>query len=146
LEIDLKTGNTRQYAISLTKNTYGFSEILALSNHEFLAIERDDGKGIEAAFKRIVKLDISGATDIQNLHAIPANWARTIRPVAQETWLDFLNPQFGLVGTSFPEKIEGMTWGPTFPDGRRLLVVTTDNDCDPAQPSEFWLFAITAGK
>ena len=27
-----------------------------------------------------------------------------------------------------PDTIEGMTWGPNQPDGRRTLLVTTDNN------------------
>jgi len=142
LEIDLKTGKTRQFVVPLTKKEYGFNEILALNDHEFLAIERDDEKGTASAFKRIVKLNIADVTDVQSIAAIPSDWKKTIKPVKKVTWLDFLNPRFGLAGISFPEKIEGMTWGPDLPDGRHILIVTTDNDCQLMQPSEFWVFAV----
>ena len=33
-----------------------------------------------------------------------------------------------MVGADFPEKIEGLAFGPDLPDGRHLLLVTNDND------------------
>ena len=43
-----------------------------------------------------------------------------------------------------PEKIEGLTFGPTLPDGRRTLIVTIDNDLMADKPSWFWVFAVDA--
>jgi hypothetical protein len=40
-----------------------------------------------------------------------------------------------------PEKIEGLALGPALADGRRTLVVTTDNDLKTENPSWFWVFA-----
>ena len=55
------------------------------------------------------------------------------KPVAKRLFLDFLDPKFGLAGSDFPEKIEGLTWGPDLPDGRRLLVVTHRQRPDEVQ-------------
>jgi outer membrane biosynthesis protein TonB len=41
-----------------------------------------------------------------------------------------------------PEKIEGLTWGPELADGRLTLLVTSDNDLNPKQPTHVWMFAI----
>jgi len=41
-----------------------------------------------------------------------------------------------------PEKIEGLAWGKDLSDGRHVLIVTTDNDLKPAQPSWFWVLAV----
>lgn len=71
LTFDIATGTTKQYVylmdnISLT----GCSEILALNATTFLTIERDGLYGGDAAnpatFKKIFKIDISGATDISD--------------------------------------------------------------------------------
>ncbi len=40
------------------------------------------------------------------------------------------------------EKIEGLTWGPDLPDGRRLLYVVSDNDLVPKNPTQIYAFAI----
>ena len=57
-------------------------------------------------------------------------------------FLDLLDPVFGLAGASFPEKIEGLTFGPGLPDSHHLLIVTNDNDFMPTQPNRFLAFAI----
>jgi hypothetical protein len=144
LELDINTGKNRQFAVPLTHRKNGFNEILAINDHEFLVIERDDEKGQDARFKKIMKIDIDGATDIQNIFALPNQLPAAIKPVKKEPWLDFLEPKFNLAGKSFPEKIEGLTFGPSLPDGRRILVVTTDNDCKINCPNEFWIFAVPA--
>ena len=61
---------------------------------------------------------------------------------AKTEFLDFLDPKFGLAGPTMPEKIEGLAWGKDLEDGRHVLIVTTDNDLNPDQPSWFWAFAV----
>lgn len=62
--------------------------------------------------------------------------------IAKSPFLDLLDPAYGLAGPSFPEKIEGLTFGPDLPDGRRMLVVTNDNDFVATQDNQFYVFAI----
>jgi len=57
-------------------------------------------------------------------------------------FLDLLDPAFGLAGSGFPEKIEGLAFGPDLPDGRHLLLVTSDNDFFANQDSKIFAFAI----
>jgi hypothetical protein len=40
-----------------------------------------------------------------------------------------------------PEKIEGLSFGPALADGRRTLLVSTDNDLIPENPTLVWVFA-----
>ena len=65
-------------------------------------------------------------------------------PVRKRVLIDLLDPAFGLAGARFPEKIEGLAFGPNLADGRRLLVVASDNDFDAAEPIRFWFFAVPA--
>jgi len=62
---DLETGYTRQYVYIQEKANLSNSEITAISNTEFLVVERD-GKfaGEETAQKHIYKINLNGATDI----------------------------------------------------------------------------------
>lgn len=62
---DLQTGNTKQYLYKQEKKNLSNSEIVALSNTEFLVVERD-GKfaGAGAAQKHIYKINIANATDV----------------------------------------------------------------------------------
>ena len=66
---------------------------------------------------------------------------KTIVPVQRREFLDFLDPRWKLAGDRMPEKIEGLTFGPTLPDGRRTLLISTDNDFESASPSFIWVFA-----
>ncbi|WP_252735741.1 esterase-like activity of phytase family protein [Zobellia sp. B3R18] len=62
---DLETGYTRQYVYVQEKANLSNSEITAISNTEFLVVERD-GKfaGEGPAQKHIYKINLNGATDI----------------------------------------------------------------------------------
>jgi hypothetical protein len=53
-----------------------------------------------------------------------------------------LSPKFALAGSSFPEKIEGLAFGPDLADGRRLLVVAVDNDFIAEKPILLHAFAV----
>jgi hypothetical protein len=68
---DLATGATKQYAYLMENASLtGCSEIAAITNTTFVAIERDGLYGgnttAPAAFKRIYKFDLAGATDISD--------------------------------------------------------------------------------
>jgi hypothetical protein len=68
-----------------------------------------------------------------------------VKAVTKELFLDLLDPAFGLAGKNSPEKIEGLAFGPDLPDGRHLLLVTTDNDMKADEPTYFFAFAIDKG-
>jgi hypothetical protein len=143
LEIDTKTDATREFVYPMDDPKYGINEILAINDHEFLVLERDNKAGKEAAFKRLFRIDISGATDVSKVAKLPAKGLpEGVKAVTKTPFLDLLDPAFGLAGKDFPEKIEGMTFGPDLPDGRRLLLVTTDNDMEAKEPTYFFAFAI----
>jgi hypothetical protein len=110
-------------------------------------IERDGNAGAAAAFKKIFKIDIGDpanpATDIRGVATLPTTGTPVgIVPVAKAFFIDLLDPAFGLAGASFPEKIEGLAFGPDLSDGRHVLVVTNDNDFVPTQANRFFVFAI----
>jgi hypothetical protein len=129
------------YPLDLPGN--GLNELLAWDERHFLVIERDDAPGIEARFKKIMICDLAGASNIAGIERLPPRGVPTgVKPIAKRVLIDLLDPQWKLAGASFPEKIEGLARGPLLADGRRLLVVGSDNDCDPAEPSRFWLFAV----
>jgi hypothetical protein len=98
-----------------------------------------------AAFKKIFKVDITDATNIRDLKELPeVGFPTGVFPVAKTLFIDLLSSAFGIAGgpTPVPEKWEGLAFGRDLPDGRHLLIVTTDNDFQQAQPSRFYAFAI----
>ncbi len=71
LTFDIATGATRQFVYLIERaNLQAISEITAITNTTFLVIERDGEYGTEAnkstVFKRVYKIDLSGATDISD--------------------------------------------------------------------------------
>ena len=68
---DIATGATKQYVYLMENSSLtGCSEIAAITNTTFLALERDGNYGgaptNPATFKRVYKLDLAGATDISD--------------------------------------------------------------------------------
>ena len=76
LTFDIATGATKQFVYLIEKaNLQANSEIAAITNTTFLVLERDGEYGTDAnkstLFKRVYKIDLTGATDISD----PANGA-----------------------------------------------------------------------
>lgn len=144
LEVDLVSGAFREflYVLDRANRGVGVNEILAINDHEFLVLERDNRIGIEAELKRLYRIDITGATDIRGEKQLPSVGVPSgITPVSKELFLDLLDPAFGLQ-ESVPEKIEGLAFGPDLADGRHLLIVSHDNDFVAANSSKFYAFAV----
>jgi len=146
VEINLVTGAIREFFYQLDSASNGVNEILAVNDHEFLVIERDGRAGANAAFKKIFRIDIADATtpatDIRGIPELPTTGPPAgVTPVTKSPFMNLLT-DFGLASASFPEKIEGLAFGPNLQDGRILLFVTNDNDFMPTQPNRFWAFAI----
>jgi hypothetical protein len=144
LEIDLKTNATREFAYPLENHHNKLCEILAVDDGRFLVIERDGQTGENAGFKRIMAINIKHATDTSNIAAFPPKGLpKGVRPVKKSTFIDILDPRFGLAGPKCPEKMEGLAWGPALPDGRAVLWVCVDNDFKPNSPNLFYAFAVS---
>jgi hypothetical protein len=139
LEINMASGATREFLYPLAGPDNGISEILAINARQFLVLERD-GK---AKFSRIMKFDLDGASDISAVERLPLKGEPAgIVAVRPSVFLDLLAPRFGLAGPDFPNKPEGLAFGPDLPDGRHLLLVTSDNDFISTAPSHLFAFAI----
>lgn len=143
VEIDVASGAVREFVYPLESKSNGVSEILAVNEHEFLVLERDGRGGAAAAFKRIYRIDTTHATDVRGVKALPtAGLPAGVAAVSKTLFIDLLNPQFGLAGPTFPEKIEALAFGPALDDGRLLLFVVNDNDFQQTQNTNFYAFAI----
>jgi hypothetical protein len=143
IELDLAKGTTREFLYSLDATANGISEILAINDQEFLVLERDGRPGKEARAKRLYKINLRGATDISQRESLPPQEIpQGVVPVQKSLFLDLLDPKFGLAGEDFPEKVEGITFGPDLPDGRHLLIVAIDNDFVSAKPILLHAFAV----
>ncbi|MBX9584556.1 MAG: esterase-like activity of phytase family protein [Gemmataceae bacterium] len=119
----------------------GVSGIIALDDHRFLVIERDNrGVGVEdptgavpVGSKRVFEIDLTGATDVSGLdltgtNALPPG----VVPVGKVLRLD-LQAELAAAGLPVLEKYEGLAVGPQLLDGRFALLVGTDNDFSVTQ-------------
>lgn len=149
LKIDLTTGETHEYVYVLDaiNRGQGVCEILAINDHEFLVVERDNRSNLQSppqapTRKTIYKINLTGATDVSGVASLPAGaLPGTITPVGKELFINLLDAGFNLTAT-IPEKIEGLAWGPDLPDGRHLLYVISDNDLNTNLATQIYAFAV----
>jgi hypothetical protein len=149
LKIDLLTGRKHEYVYVLDaiNRGQGVSEILAINDHEFLVVERDNRSNLQTppqapTRKTIYKIDINGATDVSEIDSLAAGpLPADITPVKKTLFINLLDPAFALAPT-IAEKIEGLAWGPDLPDGRHVLYVISDNDLNSNLDTQLYAFAI----
>jgi len=159
ITIRLADGETHQYVYPLDSIKNGCNEILAINDREFLVVERDSTVGADSASKKIYRINLTNATDISRSFEVEgktidysgttaANGLPAAGPlqgvhlITKESFIDLLDPAFKLAGKDFPEKIEGLAWGPDFDNGDKLLIVASDNDFATANPTCFFAFRI----
>jgi len=149
IKVDLLTGRKHEfvYVLDASNRGQGTCEILAINDHEFLVLERDNRSNLltppqAPTRKTIYKIDITGATDVSEVDSLPAGaLPPDIVPVQKTLFINLLDPAFNLAAT-IPEKIEGLAWGPDLHDGRHVLYVSSDNDLNPGLDTQIYAFAI----
>ena len=134
---------SKELLYHLDDSANGLNEILAVTDDDFLVIERDGEAGESARFKRIFLISTERASDISGIDRLPPmKLPDRVQPVSKTLLIDLLHPQWNLAGKTMPEKIEGLAFGPDLIDGRRTLLVTSDNDFEPSAASFIYVFAI----
>jgi len=113
----------------------GLVELLPLNNEFLISMERSFSVGVGNVIK-LYLVALPGASDVSGLASL-AGRVGSLR-AAQKT------PLFDLstLGLTL-DNLEGITFGPTLPDGRRSLVVISDNNFTPGQFSQVLLFAVS---
>ncbi|WP_217179361.1 esterase-like activity of phytase family protein [Streptomyces sp. AC495_CC817] len=95
----------------------GVSEILAINKTDYLTVERSFASGVGFAI-RLYWTTTRGATEVSGEEKLSG----TERPMPKKLLYDFT-----LSGTD-ADNVEGITWGPTLPDGSRTLVLVADDN------------------
>jgi hypothetical protein len=84
---------------------------------------------------KLYEVSIPGADDVNGFDSL-ATLLAAIRPVSKSLLLN-------LDALGIPlDNVEGMTFGPSLPNGRRALVLVSDNNFSPAAFTQFLLFAV----
>ena len=67
----------------------GINDMVAVNDHEFLIVERDGNAGTAAVVKRVVKIDLTGATDISGIATLQQTGVPPgVTPVTKTTFID----------------------------------------------------------
>lgn len=153
VKFDIETGEAvAQYAYKMEGSSQGrgISALVALNDHEFLVLERNNrGVGVDSELtppnKKVFKIDLTGATDVTNLDLTDngTTLKAGITPVSKVAtpFLDLAGNSVPELANRAPEKLEGLAIGPRLFDGQYLLLFGTDNDFsvtqDPATSIQF---------
>ena len=140
MQLDVGTGKPGpQYAYPLTKTgaagSFGLVELLAVSNSEFLALERSYVGGVGNTI-RIVKTRVEpDTTDVSGIKGLEG---ASYKPLSREVLLE-MPPVYQGVKM---DNIEAITWGPRLLNGNRTLVLAADNNFSGTQTSLFLAFEV----
>lgn len=110
----------------------GISEILMLDAARMLVLERAYSMGVGNSL-RLYEIDVrTGSDTLQQARLEPGGF----RPVADKR----LVADFAHLGLSRLDNTEGMCWGPPLANGRRTLVVVSDDNFSSRQVTQFAAF------
>lgn len=116
----------------------GISDIMVLSDHTLLSIERSFSVGVKDCTIKVFLTDLKGATDISHINSLQTD--TRFKPATKTLLLDFAS-----LG-KYIDNIEGVTFGPVLPNGHQSLVFVADNNFSDKEESQFFLFEIIPQK
>ena len=111
----------------------GVSEILMLDAQRMLVLERSFALGTGLSL-RLYAIDTREGSDVLRQDKLVAGG---FRPVTKQPVADFAD-----LGLTRLDNTEGMCWGPRRPDGRRTLVVVSDDNFNASQVTQFAAFEL----
>jgi hypothetical protein len=116
----------------------GLVELLPFNNEFMLSMERSFSVGAPGTGNTIKLYSVAfpGADDVNGLDSLSGSLG-SIRPVEKTLLLDLRTLGIPL------DNVEGMTIGPVLPDGRRSLLLVSDNNFAATQFTQFLLFAVS---
>jgi hypothetical protein len=117
------------------KFTTGLPDLYALDNQgHFLSLERTfTGLSFSIA---LYQVSLEEADDISSINSLLAVDSKSIKTVEKKLLLDLRKLDVLL------DNIEGLTLGPTLPDGQRSLILVSDNNFQPVQRTQILAFRL----
>lgn len=108
----------------------GVSAVLADDAEHLLVLERFFAPPLRfgARIYRISTRADASSDTLGQSRLLPGNY----RPADKELLLDLADASLRSV-----DNLEGMSWGPPLPDGRRVLLLVSDNNFNPAEVTQF---------
>ncbi len=117
---------------SAPAHSNGLTNLVALCDDTFLVLER---AGSRRPVVRIFRAEIADATDTL---AVASLSDPAVTPMRKTLALDLTT----VPGLSPLDNVEGITLGPRLPDGRRSVVLVSDDNFSPLQTTQFLLLAL----
>lgn len=114
----------------------GLVELLALTDDRLLALERGFSPGLGSVI-RLFEIDLAGATDIRGIDSLTTNGLGGIIGARKRLVANLAD--FGFT----PDNVEGMTLGPTLADGRRTLILVSDDNFSATQTTQVIALGLT---
>ncbi len=111
----------------------GISDILSIDKNKLLVIERSFSTGRPACTIRIYIADLSKADDVKEMASIKDKPVKMIRKKLLLNMDDL---------KIYIDNIEGLTFGPTLPNGHRSLLFISDNNFDSREKTQVLLFEV----
>jgi len=104
----------------------GLSDILEYAKDQFFIIERSysSGLGNQSNTIKLFNVDATKATNTLNIDSLSTE---SFVPATKILLLDFENLRNRLTNNSI-DNIEGITFGPTLPNGNKTLILVSDNN------------------
>ncbi len=145
----------KEYLYQLDDARDGVNEIICFSETDLLVLERDGRGGLEANRRGLFRISVAAdsplnkgvePSDISAIESLPRREVpEGVTPLTKLSVLDFMDQKWGLLNDQMPEKLEGIVLGPE-EDGDRLLLISSDNDLQPVQPTRIWAFKWSMSK
>lgn len=116
-------------------NNSGLVDLLALDDTHFLSLERSFSLGAGFTIK-LYEVSLQGADNISTINSLSIFKTRNIKPARKKLLLDFDKLNLKL------DNIEGLTFGPNLPNGRRSLIIVSDNNFSAMQFTQVLAFSV----
>ena len=137
--------NTAQYAYKLDPVAHaaipadsfkinGIPDILWIADNRLMVIERSFSTGVRGCTIKVFVADISAASNIINNPSLKTN--TDFKPVTKKLLLNM--DSLGI----YIDNIEGVTFGPDLPGGKKTLVFISDNNFSPDEKTQLLLFEV----
>lgn len=115
-------------------DTNGVSDLVALGHDRFLVLERASFFSTNTWKARLYPVDLHGATDVLGRDSLADGPVQAV----SKTLVSDLSDVAGLTRV---DNVEGVTFGPRPPDGRRTVVLVSDDNFASRQVTQFIAFA-----
>ncbi|MFZ1527175.1 MAG: esterase-like activity of phytase family protein, partial [Ferruginibacter sp.] len=110
----------------------GISSILSLNENQLLVLERSFSTGNISLVVKIYLTNLTGAENIRDNESILLSPVK--KSLTKKLIFDFSSLKITI------DNLEGICFGPRLPNGNRSLLVIADNNFNPLEQTQLFLF------